>query len=109
MLKHSDQRQTDTYGKELWIFWYGDQPSVLEELLPPNLKGNCYICILKYMDTHLGEATLPFPVLPPFYVGFNFNSQRREFASFKAKVKHYLEGFPLSGMETGSHRSCLHL
>lgn len=44
MIKHSDQRPTDSYGKELWIFWYGDQPSVLDELLPPNLKEQEYGC-----------------------------------------------------------------
>ncbi|KAL4223449.1 Mediator of RNA polymerase II transcription subunit 13-like [Mactra antiquata] len=41
--KHSESRPTDiSFGKELWLFWYGDQPSVLEEILSPDLKEHEY-------------------------------------------------------------------
>jgi len=38
--KYTESRPADiNFGKELWIFWYGDPPSVLEEILSPVLKG----------------------------------------------------------------------
>jgi len=40
VVKHSEVRPTDlSFGKELWIFWYGDKPSVLDDVLSPELKG----------------------------------------------------------------------
>lgn len=40
VVKHSEQRPTDiSFGKELWIFWYGDKPSVLDEIITSELKG----------------------------------------------------------------------
>lgn len=41
--KHSESRSADiTFGKELWIFWYGDRPSALDHILSPELKENEY-------------------------------------------------------------------
>lgn len=41
VLRNPEQRLTDhlAYSKELWIFWYGDEPLSLDTLLSPNLKG----------------------------------------------------------------------
>ncbi|KAH3888561.1 hypothetical protein DPMN_012599, partial [Dreissena polymorpha] len=36
--KHSESRPDVLFGRELWIFWYGDKPSILEEILAPELK-----------------------------------------------------------------------
>eukprot|EP00106_Octopus_bimaculoides_P002648 XP_014770090.1 PREDICTED: mediator of RNA polymerase II transcription subunit 13-like [Octopus bimaculoides] len=40
VLRNSEQRLPDqlAYGKELWIFWYGDKPLSLDTLLSPSLK-----------------------------------------------------------------------
>ena len=27
-------------GKELWLFWYGDEPATLSKLISTDLKGN---------------------------------------------------------------------
>ena len=29
-------------GKELWIFWYGDEPSTLSKLISSDLRGMCF-------------------------------------------------------------------
>ncbi|CAE1289934.1 MED13 [Acanthosepion pharaonis] len=41
VLRNPEQRLTDhlAYSKELWIFWYGDEPLSLDTLLSPNLKA----------------------------------------------------------------------
>ena len=42
--KYSESRPTDiSYGKELWIFWYGDRPTVLDNILSPDLKGKIQV------------------------------------------------------------------
>lgn len=39
--KSSEQKPPDqlSSSKELWIFWYGDEPHKLKSLLHPDLKG----------------------------------------------------------------------
>lgn len=64
-VKHSEQRPADTFfGKELWIFWYGDKPSVLDDILTPDLKGkgltaeNVFLLFLmQLMPTEKGSSS----------------------------------------------------
>lgn len=56
-VQHStDHRVTDhlSCNKELWLFWYGEEPSNLDKLLSSDLKGN--------VDRGQCQSkTLPFP------------------------------------------------
>lgn len=57
-MKHSESRPTEfSFGKELWIFWYGDRPSVLDEILSPELKGKNHCSV--YVATSVYVVRLP--------------------------------------------------
>ena len=52
VLRNSEHRLNPSdqlsYNKELWVFWYGDQPRFLNDLLSsdPSLKGECSAFLL---------------------------------------------------------------
>lgn len=48
VLRNSEQQLNPSdqlsYNKELWVFWYGDPPSFLNDVLcDPSLKGECSV------------------------------------------------------------------
>ena len=47
--RSSDQRAPDqlSCNKELWIFWYGDEPGNLKQLLAPELSGRSLTQVVK--------------------------------------------------------------
>ena len=71
MVKHSEQRPTEvSYGKELWIFWYGDPPVVLEDLLPPDLKGKVLTFFHPLYSNHSPQSIYPY-ILPLAFTEMN--------------------------------------
>ena len=56
VVKHSEQPPADiSFGKELWIFWYGDQPNVLDSILSPVLKGKGFFAPASPPSPHRGH------------------------------------------------------
>lgn len=47
--RSSDQPRYTTdqlsYNKELWIFWYGDEPENLSRLISPDLRGTVTLVV----------------------------------------------------------------
>lgn len=45
VLRNADHRGPEqmSFSKELWVFWYGDLPAKLSDLLSPDLRGKLRI------------------------------------------------------------------
>ena len=52
--RSSDQKAPDqlSCNKELWIFWYGDEPPNLRQLLAQELQGMCACVKGKHTNEH---------------------------------------------------------